>query len=340
MGTFAQGRLLEAIDGLSKKQAASFLDRSAPLQNAARTDGRVGRLKISKGCLSSCSFCQTKHARGHLESFPTGELRRLCRELLRQGAKEIQLASQDCGCYGFDQHADSADLLDALGSIEGNFRIRLGMGNPEHFQLYFDKFLDAMAHEKVYKFLHVPVQSGSDAVLAHMRRPYRASDFSDLVARFRSRFPDGLVATDVIVGYPTETEEDFASTLCLLGKTRPDMVNLSRFSPRPNTPAAKLPLLPPSVVANRSRTANALCGKIAEENNARFVGRTLRVLAVEPSKKGQVLCRSNDYRPVLLENAELGRWYDVSIASSGLGFLRPVCPDVQEVPLFFRGATA
>ena len=333
VGTFAQGRISEAVSAAASKKPLAFLDWSAPLQNAARADGAIGRLKISKGCLSACTFCSTKHARGHLESFSISELRKLCRDLLRQGALEIQLASQDCGCFGFEEGKTLVALLEALCSIEGDFRIRVGMGNPEHFKQYFPSLLAAFEHPKVYKFFHLPVQSGSDDVLVHMKRPYSASDFSELAFQFRKRFQNGILATDVIVGYPTETEEDFQKTLNLLSLTRPDMVNVSRFSPRPNTPAARLDQLPFSVINQRSQIVSALCEGITLKNNARFVGKTLAVRAIEPAaSRDLILCRSDDYRPVLLPDAQIGSWHDVRIESFGRGYLSSE-PQRRPIPL-------
>ncbi len=322
VGTFSQGRILEAVDALRKDQPVRFLGRAPHLSQSGRANGAISRIQVSRGCLSHCSFCQTKRARGHLQSVFVGDVRRLAREQLASGAREIQLCSQDCGCYGFDEKTNAAELLRALSGLGGDYRVRLGMGNPEHFALFFDDLLDAMAHPNIYKFLHIPVQSGSDAVLLHMNRPYTAAAFADLARRFRNRFPDGLLATDVIVGYPAETEADFGQTLDLIRQTRPDFVNVSKFSPRPGTAAAKLPLLDNRLVKERSTLCSALCRRIAAENNARFVGTELDVLAVEPAEHGGVLCRSDDYRPVVMETMSIGLRLGVSITAAGAGFLK------------------
>ncbi|MDP2717536.1 MAG: radical SAM protein, partial [Candidatus Micrarchaeota archaeon] len=235
----------------------------------------------------------------------------------------------------FDEKTNAAELLRALSGLGGDYRVRLGMGNPEHFALFFDELLDAMAHENVYRFLHIPVQSGSDAVLAHMKRPYDAAAFADLARRFRKRFPDGLLATDIIVGYPVETGADFQATLDLLALTRLDFVNVSKFSPRPGTLAAQLSLLDNQTVKRRSEACSALCRQIASENNQRFVGRELDVLAIEPAERSGVLCRSDDYRPAVLENAQVGRRYRCRVTAAGAGHLRAEAVAV-EIPISFR----
>lgn len=322
VGTFSQNRIVDAVQ-IVGEQPIRLLGREKPLENAARTEGVVGRIKISRGCLSACSFCQTKIARGHLQSFPVSELRRVAREQLRLGAVELQLTSQDCGCYGFDQNTNAAKLLDALSGLGGGYRIRLGMGNPEHVRRYFDDLLDALAHENAYQFLHVPVQSGSDSVLNDMKRPYTAALFEELATRFRQRFPSGMLATDVIVGFPTETEADFQQTLELLERTQPEVVNVSKYSARPNTPAASLPQIDNTEIKRRSRVCSELCQRLAQESHERLVGYTQEVTAIEPAKNG-VLCRSKDYRPVILPNATIGKTYTVQIQSAGSAYLKAV----------------
>ncbi len=321
IGTFSQTRVPEAARAAAEGKKIRETGKHEALENAATTEGAIGRIKISQGCLGGCSFCQTKLARGTLKSFGVAELRRVAREQIAKGAKELQLTSQDCACYGFDAGTDAAELLDAVSGLEGSFRVRLGMGNPEHFREIFPKLLEAMASRKVYKFIHVPVQSGSDRVLKKMNRPYAAEDFTRLVSLFRRRFPDGLVETDVIVGFPGETAEDFKQTLDVLGKTRPDMVNVSKYSARPKTPAARMPQLDRGTIKERSEACSGLCRKIAKENNTRFIGTTLEVLAVEPARTG-VMCRSDCYRPVVLERAEIGERYRATVTEAGNGFLR------------------
>ncbi|MBI5036670.1 MiaB/RimO family radical SAM methylthiotransferase, partial [Candidatus Micrarchaeota archaeon] len=208
VGTFSQDKIADAVEAAAKGERAKFLGKTGRLENALSVSGLIGRIRISTGCLGACAYCQTKLARGNLESFPIKNLRFLAEQTVAHGAKEIQLTSQDCACYGLDIGESLPPLVNAISSIEGDFRVRVGMGNPDHFKRFFPSFLDAVSSEKVYNFAHIPVQSGSDHVLRQMSRAYTSDDFTSLVSDFRKKFPDGMVATDVIVGYPTETGAD------------------------------------------------------------------------------------------------------------------------------------
>lgn len=322
VGTFSQEKISEAVEAAANGGKAKFLGNTGNARgNTLSISGLIGRIRISTGCLGACAYCQTRIARGNLESFPMKELRLLAEQTIAKGAKEIQLTSQDCACYGFDIGETLPSLVSAISSIEGDFRVRVGMGNPDHFKSFFPSFLDAVSSEKAYHFAHIPVQSGSDNVLAQMNRAYTSGDFASLVSAFRKKFPGGMIATDVIVGYPTETSADFEETISLLERTRPEVVNVSKFSSRPKTPAFKLAQLPNRAVKERSEIASELCRRMAKESHSRLIGSTLKVMALESTSKGQILCRSAGYRPVLLENAVLGEVYEAEVFDAGAGFL-------------------
>ncbi|MGA3021182.1 MAG: MiaB/RimO family radical SAM methylthiotransferase, partial [Candidatus Micrarchaeales archaeon] len=155
-----------------------------------KTNGSViAKIPISEGCLSNCSFCETKFARGPLHSFSESAILKAVEADVSKGAKEIELTSQDCGAYGLDKKTNITELVRKVSNLDGDFRIRIGMLNPEHLRRYFDELLECYKDEKVYKFIHLPAQSGSDRVLHDMNRNYTVNEFEEYVREFRRKFP-------------------------------------------------------------------------------------------------------------------------------------------------------
>ncbi len=301
---------LLAIEG----RKGEFLDwRRLDKASYARDPlGLIGIVPIAEGCLGSCTYCITKLARGGLTSFPKDSILDRVRDFLRKGAVEIWLTAEDTGVYGWDVGTDLPDLLRDVISIEGEFRIRVGMMTPSSALKIADRLLDSLESPKIYKFFHLPVQSGSNRILRLMGRDYTAEDFVSLVKLIRGRYEDSTISTDVIVGFPGETEEDFNQTLRLLEEVQPDVVNLSRFGPRPKTKAALLPQLPVNVIKRRSKEAAELIEEIKEKRNERFLGREFVVLASEATPKG-IQGRTPSYKPVALGEVDLGYFYDVVV---------------------------
>lgn len=178
----------------------------------------------------------------------------------------IYLTSQDNGCYGFDKKTNLAKLLKELLKFKGNYKIRVGMINPWYLMKFIDEMIDVYKDERVIKFLHIPVQSGSNKVLKEMKRGGNVDDFKKIFFKFRKEFPrqkfsDSTIATDIIVGYPTETEADFEKTLNLIKEIKPEVLNISSFSSRPRTEASKLKQLPSEIIKKRTRELNEVYRK-------------------------------------------------------------------------------
>ena len=236
-----------------------------------RLNPAIGIVEIASGCMSECTFCQTKLSKGDLQSYRVGDIVRQVKTELSDGCNEVWLTSTDNGCYGFDIDSDLPELVNMVSEIPQNFFIRVGMMNPMYMPRIRDGLLKSFESAKVFKFLHVPVQSGSDKVLNDMKRGHTAQTFRDVAKHFRDKFDRFTISTDVIVGFPTETEGDFEQTLRLLEQTRPDIVNLSRYSKRPGTTAAEMRQIDVSEVKRRSRIAYELITKISNENNQKWV---------------------------------------------------------------------
>ena len=309
MGPNSLGSTLEMVDSAlsGKKQVDLDGDGSGKMDlPRVRLNPAVSIMQIASGCMSECSFCQTKLAKGGLQSYRPGDIVRQVRRDVADGCREVWLSSTDNGCYGLDMGTDLPALVDAVSDTPGDFMVRVGMMNPMYMPRIRDRLVHSYRSERVYKFLHLPVQSGSNTVLAEMRRGHTAATFRGTVAAFRSRFPRMTVSTDIIVGFPTETDADFEETLSLVRETRPDMVNLSRYGARPGTDAAGMDQLDVRVVRRRSRIVHELATKISLESNRAWIGWRGDVLFAEHTPQG-VRGRNFAYRPIHVDDpVELG----------------------------------
>lgn len=231
----------------------------------SRKDKEIAIINISQGCLSFCDFCATKLARGNLKSYRIGDIKREFENAIGNGCKRIYLSSQDNGCYGFDIKTNLPELLNELTSIKGDYIIRVGMMNPWHLTKILPDLIESYKSKKIMKFLHIPVQSGSEKILKHMKRIHTVENYKNAVKEFRKNFPEISIATDIIVGYPLETEEDFQLTYDLIKETKPEVLNISKFSSRPGTKAAELKQLLSEIIKERSVRLNDLYQKIRKE---------------------------------------------------------------------------
>lgn len=267
-----------------------------------RESSPVGIVNIEEGCLDACAYCSTRLVKGRLRSYPAADILQQVKRLVNDGCIEIQLTGQDCGCYGFDTGTNLAELVQQiLAEVPGNYKMRLGMGNPRHMMQYLDKLIECFKDDRVYKFIHLPVQSGSENILRAMNRKHSAADYVMLAEAF-NQIPLFTLSTDLIVGFPGESEQDFNDTLDILEKTRPTVCNITRFVARPNTPAYNmLAAVPDQVKHTRSAALAEAFQKIATENNARWIGLTETVVIEKPGyRKGTYIARNAAYRPVAI----------------------------------------
>ena len=281
-----------------------------------RLNSAVGIVEIASGCMSECTFCQTKLAKGDLQSYRIGDIVRQVKTEISDGCSEVWLTSTDNGCYGLDIDTDLPELVNTVAEIPEKFFIRVGMMNPMYMPRIRDNLLKSFDSSKVFKFLHVPVQSGSDKVLNDMKRGHTAETFRNVIQQFRERFEKFTISTDIIVGFPTETEEDFEKTIELLDETRPDIVNLSKYSQRPGTDAAEMIQIDVSEVKRRSKITYELITKISKENNQKWIGWKGEVLFDEEFEK-QVRGRNFAYKPIFVdEEPKIGEISSVEITDA------------------------
>jgi threonylcarbamoyladenosine tRNA methylthiotransferase CDKAL1 len=271
-----------------------------------RKIGIIEILPISEGCLSNCSFCKTKFARGNLLSYPREKIIQQFKTAVSEGCKEFWITSQDCGCYGFDIYRNEKyflpQLLNDLLNIDGDFRIRLGMSNPDHVDRIKDDLVETFKHPKMFKFLHIPVQSGNDKILRDMRRPHTVKDFYDIVSLFRRRIPGITISTDLIAGFPGETDKEFNDTLVLIKDMRFEVLNFSRFWARKGTDAAKMKQLSSEIIKERTEKIKHLFNRMIEAQNKFWMGKDLKILIDEVGKNNLFIGRDDYYRQVVLKD--------------------------------------
>lgn len=211
-------------------------------------------IPINSGCLNACTYCKTKFARADLVSYPVDEIVERAKQVFKEGVCEIWLTSEDTGTYGRDIGSSLPQLLwQLIEVIPDGCLLRLGMTNPPYILEHLDEMANILRHPKVYSFLHVPVQSGSDNVLADMKREYTLTDFEYIVDFLRTAVPGITIATDIICGFPTETEKDFECTMKLCAKYQFPSLFINQFYPRPGTPAAKMERIPANLVKTRTK---------------------------------------------------------------------------------------
>lgn len=318
--TFTSLKALESLDSIAPKGLQNDI-------RILRQSPFVGIVNIEEGCLDACAFCSTKLVKGRLQSQPEGAIVDQVRRLVDDGCLEIQLTGQDCACYGFDTGTNLANLTQKiLVQVPGNYKIRLGMGNPRHILGYKDALLECFQDERLYQFLHVPVQSGSERVLQLMNRKHSVKDFRNFALELQEKFPLFTLSTDLIVGFPGETDVDYQETLDLLKETRPTICNITRFVARKGTVAARIeeanaadaPAVLDSVKHEHSAKLFDAFQQIAQENNQRWVGKTCTVVTEKQGHRaGTTIARNCAYRPVALQgNISAGKTLQVRITKA------------------------
>ena len=318
LGPNSLGMTLQVIDSAlnGKKQVAlEDSDLSKVGLPKVRLNPVVGIVEIASGCMSECTFCQTKLSKGDLSSYRLGDIVRQVQTEIKEGCKEVWLTSTDNGCYGFDIGTDLPSLVNAVVEIPDDFMIRIGMMNPMYMPRIKEDLIKSFENDKVFKFLHIPVQSGRDKVLHDMKRGHTVGTFREIVKKVKERFGDFTISTDIIVGFPSETEEDFQKTVDLLDEVRPDVVNLSKYSTRPGTEAAEWKQIDVAEVKRRSKIIFDQIRKTSMENNKKWIDWTGKVLFDEKTNDG-IKGRNFAYKPVFVRNeVDIGQYHTIEITN-------------------------
>ncbi len=265
LGPDSVEKIVDVVKGTLQNKKVVFLEdlrKPKVCLPKIRKNPNIDIVPISIGCLSNCSYCSVKFARGRLTSYPIDMIIKEIKLAIKNGCKKIWLTSQDNACYGKDIGTNLPELLKEICKIEGNFSVRVGMMNPAHLKSIIDELIEIYKNEKIEKFLHLPVQSGSDRILKLMKRGYTVRDFIEIVEKFRKEIPNIYLATDIIVGFPGESEKDFEKTIELIKKVKPQKVNISKFGARTGTEAAKMKQLDPKILSQRSKIIHHLVKKL------------------------------------------------------------------------------
>ncbi|MEJ2241964.1 MAG: tRNA (N(6)-L-threonylcarbamoyladenosine(37)-C(2))-methylthiotransferase [Candidatus Bathyarchaeota archaeon] len=293
---------------------ASVLEPSLYLPRIP-TNKVISIVPINYGCLGGCSYCCVRYARGRLRSSSIKNVLERIKKDLTNGAKEVWLTSQDSACYGKDIGTNLSDLIYQICKIKEDFFIRIGMMNPNQTIEILDELVEAFKNEKVFKFLHLPVQSGDDNILRLMNRHYTTEDFKKIINTFRHEFPKLTVSTDVICGFPGESKDAFNHTKDLITEIEPDIVNVSKFFPRPRTPAAKLEPISANEISRRSKEISNLTKKISFDKNKDWMKWEGKLLFDEKGKGKTLMGRNFAYKTIVVEANEtmLGKLVKIRI---------------------------
>ncbi|XP_074378570.1 uncharacterized protein LOC141720112 isoform X2 [Apium graveolens] len=286
-------RVVEVVEETLKGHEVRLLNRKTlPALDLpkVRRNKFIEILPINVGCLGACTYCKTKHARGHLGSYTVDSLVGRVRSVVADGVKEIWLSSEDTGAYGRDIGVNLPVLLNAIVAAlpsDGSTMLRIGMTNPPYILEHLKEIAEVLHHPCVYSFLHVPVQAGSDAILSAMNREYTVSDFRTVVDTLMELVPGMQIATDIICGFPGETDDDFAQTVNLVKDYKFPQVHISQFYPRPGTPAARMKKVPSTMVKKRSRELTSVFESFTPYNG--MEGRIERIWITEIATDGKHL---------------------------------------------------
>jgi tRNA-2-methylthio-N6-dimethylallyladenosine synthase len=327
VGTHALPELLELIrrsetDGpqMDVREATEVFPSALPARREVRHHAWVS---IAVGCDNRCTFCIVPLVRGPQLSRPIGDVLAEVQGLAERGVVEVTLLGQNVNTYGRDlsvpgsgRRSRFADLLRAVDVVDGIRRIRFTSPHPHDFT---PDVIDAMAEARnVCEHIHFPLQSGSDRVLRRMRRSYRAERYLGWLHRIRDAIPGIAVTTDIIVGFPGETEEDFRATLAVVAVARYDQAYTFQYSPRPGTSAAEMPeQLPKEVVQERFDRLVALQESISLERMRELEGRTVEVLTEGTGRKGGAQGRTRTNKVVHLpDDVSAGTFIDARIVSA------------------------
>lgn len=301
-----------------KKQASKKIGGAPLCLPKIRRNPLIEIIAINTGCLNQCTYCKTKHARGELGSYPPEEIVARAKQAFSEGVCELWLTSEDTGTYGRDIGTSLPELLWKLVEVvPDGCMIRVGMTNPPYIMEHLEEMSKILRHPKVYSFLHIPVQSGSDQVLADMKREYTCADFECVVNFLHERVPGLTIATDIICGFPTETDNDFEGTMKLCAKYRFPSLFINQFFPRPGTPAARMPQISTQEVKKRTKRLSEFFQSYSPYNKR--VGVVQDVLVTEISHdKNYYVGHNKSYEQVLvpLKEEYLGKVIRVRVVET------------------------
>lgn len=300
-------------------------------QETYRTSMPNAWVNIMYGCNNFCTYCIVPYVRGRERSRAPEAILAEIKGLLAEGYKEITLLGQNVNSYGSDRKdTNFLDLLSKIAEIGGKFRLRFMTSHPKDLS---DEVIELIAKTPNFcKSIHLPVQAGSNAILKAMHRYYTREQYLDRVAKIRELMPDCGITTDIMVGFPGETEDDFADTIDLVERVRYSNAFTFIYSPRKGTPAAAMEQIPYAVKRERIGKLIALQNQITKEISETYIGKRVEVLCEDAPKAGFVCGRTDNGRLVNFpgEKSQIGQFVTVKITSNRSASLWGVQDDSQE----------
>jgi len=271
-------------------------------------------IQISEGCNNNCSYCCTTISRGNLFSFSNKSIIKQIKFLISQGMKEFHITSQDLGNYNYNG-IRLHNLLAEISQLKGDIHFRLGMINPDYIIEFYSQFLEIFNDKRFYRFLHIPIQSASNNVLKKMRRRYEIAEVESIFLKIKEYDQLFRIGTDIIVGFPNETEEDFDQTINFIKKWKPSILNISKYSVRPNTEAKKYHQLNSQVIKERSRKISKVFLKYSEILNKQWNGWKGDIFFNEYRENVQYpyMGRNLYYVPILCNKGTVGQSKKIKI---------------------------
>jgi threonylcarbamoyladenosine tRNA methylthiotransferase CDKAL1 len=283
--------------------------------------------QISEGCYGNCTYCKTRLAKGKLFSYSQDEILSSIESDLKNGAKEVWITSQDCANYGLDKDNREhrlPELLEKILNLKHRFKLRLGMSDPDNIYPILNDLIKIYKNKKMYKFLHIPIQSASNNILSDMKRKYKIEQVGEIINKFRKEIPDITIATDIIIGYPTEKENDFQESLNFIKKYKPDVFNLSKMSIHKGTEASKLKPLPIDIINKRTTEIMKTHQETAKENKQKFKDKEIKVFVNKKLEGSLYEAKDENYNIVLINSNDksiLGKNINVKIKQVGVHHL-------------------
>ncbi len=321
IGDFKENQLTskEQLNYLSKRNEEKILVSKISKNKI------ISIIQISEGCLGECAYCKTKLAKANLFSYKKEKIIKQIESDLQAGAKEIWITSQDNASYGLDK-ADKKyllpELLIEILNLKHNFKLRLGMMNPNNLFPIIEEMIKIYKNQKIYKFLHIPIQSASDKILKEMNRKYKIELVEEIINRFKKEIPNITIATDLITGYPTETQEDNEKNMNFIKDFKPDVLNLSKFSSHRGTEAGKLKILDKEIINKRAFELMELHRKTAQQNKQKYKDKTINVFINSKTSMPYIYeARDDNYNIILISSKDksiLGKTINVKIKNIGV----------------------
>jgi MiaB-like tRNA modifying enzyme len=313
------------FNSIKQKQYLSRQNEEKILLPKIPENKLISIIQISEGCNGQCSYCLTRLAKGNLFSYHQNKIIKTIENDLNSGAKEIWLTSQDCAAYGLDRgKQELPELLNKILNLKHNFKLRLGMMNPNNVYPILDQLIQIYKNKKMYKFLHIPIQSASNKILKDMNRHYVLEQVESIIKKFKEEFPEITLSTDIITAYPNETNEDHEKNLEFVRNFKPEVFNLSKFSSHKQTKAGKLKPLDIEIINKRSSELMELHRKTAEKNKQKLKNKNINVFINKKIGENLYESRDENYNIILINSNDrsiLGKNIKVRIIQTGVHHL-------------------